>query len=424
MDAAGNSASAVVTVTVENQAPVNEAPQVEAGVEQVIRLPADTVVLDGTVSDDGLPGGGVVTTWSLLSGPGAVVFGDAGSVDTTASFTVAGDYLLQLAADDGELSGADSVTVSVEAAPVLTAIVVTPASVTLAPGEVQVFVASGEDQYGEPMAVSPVWSASGGTIDAAGSYTAGSVNGSYTVTASEGLVNGQAAVSIAPDTGLPKQSYLQFDGTDDVVTVPDDASLDIGAAITVEAWMRPQTISNSKAQDRVVEKGAFELMISTGDTGCNFGSNGDVQWRATIGGSNQRICGGVLTPGEWHHLAGSYDGSQYVLYLDGLPVASTVRSGLLGTNGLPMYIGNRSTGNRAFDGSIDEVRIWNRALSAAEIAAGRDVELDGSEPGLVAYYRFNEGSGQIVTDQAGFANDGMLGSSLNSESNDPLWTSD
>ena len=126
-------------------------------------------------------------------------------------------------------------------------------------------------------------------------------------------------------------------------------------------------------------------MVSTGDTGCSFDTNGDVQWRTRIGGTNPRICGGVLTPGVWHHIAGTYDGNEVVLYVDGLEVASAPRSGQIATNNSALNLGNRANADRAFDGSIDEVRIWDRALTASEIAANRMTELTGSEPGRVAY---------------------------------------
>ena len=420
-DTSGNIANTVVNVTVDNGVPVNQPPVVAAGVNQTIRLPVDTVSLDATVSDDGLPGGGVTTNWSVVSGPGSVVFGNEAAVDTTAMFSAAGDYVLELNADDGALNANDTVSVTVEAAPVLTVLTVTPSSVTIAVNASQAFNASGEDQYGDPIVVNPVWTASGGSIDATGFYVAGAVVGGYQVTATQGTVSGQATVSIS-DLTLPTTDYLQFDGVDDVFVVADDASLDITAAITLEAWIRPDTLSNSKAQDRVVNKTTdYELTVSTGDTGCHFGSNGDVQWRATIGGLNRRICGGVLTPGVWQHIAGTYDGNEVVLYVDGLAVASASRSGQIATNAEAVHLGNLANGSRAFDGAIDDVRIWDRALDAAEIATNRTTELTGTEPGLMGYYRLNEGTGQTGFDASPVGNDGVLGSTINVETNDPLW---
>ncbi len=103
-----------VTITV-NAETINQSPAVNAGADQTITLPADTVNLDGTITDDGLPNppGSVSTAWSKISGPGTVIFGSSNSADTTAIFSVAGTYLLRLTADDGELIASDDITVTV-----------------------------------------------------------------------------------------------------------------------------------------------------------------------------------------------------------------------------------------------------------------------------------------------------------------------
>ncbi|GAB2651874.1 hypothetical protein GCM10009743_30080 [Kribbella swartbergensis] len=94
----------------------NVAPVVGAGPDQTIALP-NAANLDGTVSDDGRPNppGTVTSTWSKVSGPGTVGFGNANAVDTTAAFSEAGTYLLRLTADDSALSASDEVTVTVQA---------------------------------------------------------------------------------------------------------------------------------------------------------------------------------------------------------------------------------------------------------------------------------------------------------------------
>ncbi len=93
---------------------INAPPAVSAGVDQTIILP-NTAALDGSVSDDGLPipPGSLVTTWSKISGPGTVTFGNANAQDTSAQFSAAGTYVLALSAFDGELTAADEVTVLV-----------------------------------------------------------------------------------------------------------------------------------------------------------------------------------------------------------------------------------------------------------------------------------------------------------------------
>lgn len=95
----------------------NTPPVVDAGTDDSIFLPPGFTALNATVTDDGLPSppGSVTTTWSLLSGPAAVSFGDATAVDTTVSFTLTGVYELQLSADDGESVSSDTVLITVGA---------------------------------------------------------------------------------------------------------------------------------------------------------------------------------------------------------------------------------------------------------------------------------------------------------------------
>jgi hypothetical protein len=94
--------------------PANEAPLVTVDGSVTVALP-DAATLEGSVADDGLPGPYTVT-WSA-SGPGAVTFADPDAEVTTATFSVAGVYELQLTADDGELSGSATHAVTVEDAP-------------------------------------------------------------------------------------------------------------------------------------------------------------------------------------------------------------------------------------------------------------------------------------------------------------------
>lgn len=97
--------------------PANTAPTVDAGPDRTVTLPA-SVTLDATVTDDGLPAGGTLrTTWTATSGPGTVTFTPADTPDTTAAFSQPGTYQLQLTADDGDLTGTDQVTVTVEPEP-------------------------------------------------------------------------------------------------------------------------------------------------------------------------------------------------------------------------------------------------------------------------------------------------------------------
>ena len=93
----------------------NLPPSVNAGPDQTIRQPS-SAILDGTVSDDGLPNppGTVTATWKQLDGPGTATFANAGAVDTTVTFSAPGTYTLDLTASDGELTASDTIVLTVE----------------------------------------------------------------------------------------------------------------------------------------------------------------------------------------------------------------------------------------------------------------------------------------------------------------------
>jgi RHS repeat-associated protein len=102
-----------VTMTVLDPATPNKPPVVDAGSDQAITLP-NVANLNGTVSDDGLPVGSTVnTSWSKVSGPGAVIFGNPNVTVTTAAFSATGTYVLRLTASDSQLTGSDELTVTV-----------------------------------------------------------------------------------------------------------------------------------------------------------------------------------------------------------------------------------------------------------------------------------------------------------------------
>jgi hypothetical protein len=262
-----------------------------------------------------------------------------------------------------------------------------------------------------------------GTVQTQASATvaAGSVI-SQSPLAGTGVALGSAVDLVVSSGSVPAvvtADYLRFDGQNDIVTAGD---IDLPSQLTVEAWIRPVTVSNVKPQDRIVSKGNnLELMVSTGDTGCSFRSNSHVQLRLTISGKNLRLCGGTLALNTWQQVAGTYDGSALRLYINGQLVASATRSGTPTTNNIALTIGNVSGLNRPFDGDIEEVRLWSRARSQAEILAGMNLELTGSGSGVAAYYRMNEASGQVVSDSSANGWHAVRGTTAAAESSDPDW---
>ncbi|HSA28273.1 MAG TPA: PKD domain-containing protein [Phycisphaerae bacterium] len=114
-----SSGSAAVTITDNDSAP-NLAPIVSAGPNKYVVLPANSVTLSGAMTDDRTPNppAALTATWSKVSGPGTVSFANASAASTSASFSAAGTYVLQLTGNDGVLTTSSAMTVFV--IPVLT----------------------------------------------------------------------------------------------------------------------------------------------------------------------------------------------------------------------------------------------------------------------------------------------------------------
>jgi YVTN family beta-propeller protein len=155
----GNVDWSMVAVEIQSEPVVNEAPVVAAGADQAIDLP-NAALLDGTVTDDGLPNppASVTTTWSMTSGPatGTVTFANASAVDTTATFSIEGVYVLRLTASDGEFSSFDELTVTVNAVPVVS--IITPENdAAFIVGELITFSASASDKEDGDLSTQISW---------------------------------------------------------------------------------------------------------------------------------------------------------------------------------------------------------------------------------------------------------------------------
>ncbi len=115
ISAAVGSASGTASVQWQTNVP-NQAPVVNAGADQTITLPAPAN-LQGSATDDGLPGYALSVSWSKVTGPGNVTFANSASVFTTATFTASGVYVLRLTASDTSLSASDDVQFTVNPTP-------------------------------------------------------------------------------------------------------------------------------------------------------------------------------------------------------------------------------------------------------------------------------------------------------------------
>jgi hypothetical protein len=139
--------------------------------------------------------------------------------------------------------------------------------------------------------------------------------------------------------------------------------------MTLEAWVRPSALGN--AWRDVIFKGNdnYYLMASTHLDARPVGGG-------IFAGSYGETFGPAALPLDtWSHLAATYDGSDLRLFVDGVEVASTPRTGELATSSNPLEIGGDSFYGQHFSGLIDEVRVYNTALTEAQIQADMDTPI-------------------------------------------------
>ncbi len=154
---------------------------------------------------------------------------------------------------------------------------------------------------------------------------------------------------------------VSFNGTNAMVTVADSNSLDLTTGMTLEAWVNPTTATNWRTV--ILKERPSALAYSL------YGSNGSAatSW-INIGGNDRHADGATILPlNTWTHLAATYDGATLRLYVNGAQVGSLATTGAMNTSTNPLRIGGNAIWGEWFSGMIDEVRIYNRALTAAEI---------------------------------------------------------
>ena len=165
---------------------------------------------------------------------------------------------------------------------------------------------------------------------------------------------------------------LVFDGSKARVDVPNSASLQLSSAMTLEAWVKPAQVSS--AWRDVVYKGNdnYYLEATTDRSSKAAGA-------ATIGSAKQRaFSSNPLPTNTWSHLAVTYDGSNLSLYVNGTRISRKKVSGAIARSTSPLQIGGDNIYGQNFAGTIDEVRVYNIALSASAIQNDMQTPLGGA----------------------------------------------
>ena len=195
------------------------------------------------------------------------------------------------------------------------------------------------------------------------------------------------------------QDYsLSFDGQDDYVRIPDHANFDFTENYTIEAWIFAESFSwlagiVSKYQTNAANGYMLRLTSQAPYTGIGF--------------DEVVTANGVLTGNQWHHIAAVNNEGDRKVYINGSEIALSGNPLSVVANNNAIRIGS-DYGSRYFDGRIDEVRIWGIPKNQDDIVSSMHATLSGQEDGLVAYYSFNEGSGNILYDQTENGHDGTI----------------
>src|SRR3989344_980246 len=219
-------------------------------------------------------------------------------------------------------------------------------------------------------------------------------------------------------------SGISFDGSSDkYVTTSDSNSLDInGTAITMSAWAKPTSTNYGQIITKlniVSTNMPWDIQLYTNDyfyTAIKTDSNGFAEIRSA----------NTASFGQWQHLVTVYNGTNIIFYVNGVQSSIGSQSGNIVTNDQNLYLGGIA-GGEVFLGSIDEIRIYNRALSAGDVnqlyfcqppsVSGIDWVIDGNttcelgtnyDQNLVGQWKFDEGRGNVAKDFSGNGNAGTI----------------
>jgi hypothetical protein len=157
---------------------------------------------------------------------------------------------------------------------------------------------------------------------------------------------------------------LAFNGTSSWVTVADAAALDLTTGMTLEAWVNPTSLSGWRTALLKEAGGGLSYALYANDNTPNPAVT------IQTGGTDRSAVGTSPLPlNTWTHLASTYDGAQLRLYVNGVQVGSRAQTGSILVSTGPLRVGGNAVWREFFSGLIDEVRVYNRALSPGEIQA-------------------------------------------------------
>lgn len=283
------------------------------------------------------------------------------------------------------------------------------------------------DRSGDPIRIAEVGTASAGSIAFSSPTTlfylpnpgyVGKDAFSYTVTDD---VDGSNQANVTVFTSAFGEHILHFDGAGSQVKIEPTDSLSITGAFTVESrfYMRGNGEYGEPGFGRILDKNQISL-FSNGKGHAIYPDNSLV---LAIFGPDQQMAtanspSGSLQTGKWHHVAVTYDGATKVrMWIDGTEVETSynvgkIMGGVADNRQQPLYIGESANGDRAFDGLIDCVRLWNQARTPEQIFSFQTPFGSSDKTGLVGAWEFFEGSKKVIHDASPMENHGTLNGAL------------
>jgi alpha-tubulin suppressor-like RCC1 family protein len=225
------------------------------------------------------------------------------------------------------------------------------------------------------------------------SWWAGEGNANDSIGINNGTLVGGAGFA----TGEVGQAF-SFNGTSSHVTIPDSPSLDVFTNnITIELWLKVNHLTANSDWEGIVTKGAYSWRLQA----TPFAKT--VDWALTGVTPLEMVGSRNVNDDQWHHVAAVYDGTNMSLYVDGTLDISQPASGLIAQTSDPLGLGYCANipFNYSFDGLVDEVSVYHRALTASEIqaiyAAGSAGKCTATVPAVPAISSFTPAAGAIGT---------------------------
>ena len=204
---------------------------------------------------------------------------------------------------------------------------------------------------------------------------------------------------------------ILFNGTTDSISVPHSASLNPTAALTIEAWIKPNSFGTNLWDNYIVGKDDW----SSGSSGycLRCGAGGKLSFNLSSGsGAWKEVTSTTLiATNTWTHVAGTFNGTTLTIYINGIQSGTLSYSGAINPSTYNLNIGSvpyKSSGGRLFNGNIDQVEVWNVALTSAQVNQYMNCPPTGTETALVGFWNFEEGTGATVTDLTSNHNNGTI----------------